>query len=33
MNLGSKLDEGPMGWEASEVAARIRRLRARYGEK
>jgi hypothetical protein len=33
MNLGSMLDEGPRGWKAGEIAAQIRRLRARYGEK
>jgi hypothetical protein len=32
-NLCSKLDEGPRGWEAGEVAEQIRRLRARYGEQ
>ena len=32
-NLCSKLDEGPRGWEAGEVAEQIRRLRARYGEE
>jgi hypothetical protein len=31
-NLCSKLEEGPRGWEAGEVAEQIRRLRARYGE-
>ena len=32
-NLCSKLDEGPRGWEAGEVAEQIRRLRVRYGEE
>jgi hypothetical protein len=31
-NLRCKLDEGPRGWDAGEVAEQIRRLRARYGE-
>jgi hypothetical protein len=31
-NLRGKLDEGPRAWDAGEVAERIRRLRARYGD-